>query len=211
MHNPIIITGAARSRTSFTMQILQLSGMFLGRVIGATKANKWGQLENTDIIDKVQKPLLRKYGYDHLGQNPLPPPNFKCTYPNLKNKVMEIMKAQGLKDQIWGFKDAKACLTWRAWDEAFPDATWIIVRRNDKDIIKSCLRTSFMRAYDTEAGWQHWVNEHKIRFDEIKQNCRWYELNTDQVIKKDLTQLEPIIKGLDLDWKPDKIIKQIHI
>jgi hypothetical protein len=36
-----------------------------------------------------------------------------------------------------------------------------------------------------------------------------YELDTDAVINKDLTQLNTIINAIGLNWEPTKILKQI--
>ena len=40
MLDPIIVTGLPRSRTSMTMQMLELSGLFVGKVLGPNKGNK---------------------------------------------------------------------------------------------------------------------------------------------------------------------------
>jgi hypothetical protein len=55
-----------------TMQMLQLSGLFLGKVIGKTRANPQGQgqLENHEIISNIIKPELKAHGYDPKGQRP---------------------------------------------------------------------------------------------------------------------------------------------
>ncbi len=210
--NPIIITGCPRSRTSLVMQILEISGLFLGNVIGATRANPQGQKENREVIDKIVKPELKKHGYDPKGQHPIPPIDFYCNDPERKQKVFSILEKQGLKnDQKWAMKLCKATLNWQGWDAAFPEATWIIVRRNDKDIIKSCMspKAAFMDKYNTPDGWQWWVNEHYKRFELIQKHCNTYEIDTDKLINKDFTQLRVIIDALDLKWKPDKIEAQI--
>jgi len=212
--DPIIVCGVPRSRTSLTMQLLQISGLFLGKVSGVTKANPYppGQLENVEIINKVVKPELRANGYDPKGQYPIPPIDFYDLNQQKRQQVLSIMKSQGLKeDQKWGIKLCKAVWNYRGWLGSFPNATWIIVRRKDEDIVKSCLspKAAFMDKYNTPDGWRWWVNEHKKRFELIKQNCTAYELDTDAVINKDFTQLKTVIKAVGLKWKPDKVEAQI--
>jgi hypothetical protein len=198
-----------------TMQMLQLSGLFLGKVIGKTRANPQGQgqLENHEIISNIIKPELKAHGYDPKGQRPLPPLDWYNIDPNLRDSVLKIIKRQGLKDgQKYGLKALKCVFNWQSWNNAFPDAHWIIVRRNDRDIIKSCMspKAAFMDKYTTEQGWQSWIDHHKKKFEQVKQGCNnVYELDTDAVINKDLTQLKAIIDAIGLDWKPDKILKQI--
>ena len=212
--DPLIITGVPRSRTSLIMQLLQISGLFLGKVSGVTKANPIppGQLENVEIINKVVKPELRAHGYDPKGQYPVPPIDFCDLNPQKRQQVLSIMKSQGLKENMdWGVKLCKSVWNWQSWHHAFPDATWIIVRRRDEDIIKSCMspKAAFMDKYNTPNGWQWWINEHYERFELIKRDCIAYELDTDAVVNKDFTQLKAIIEAIGLKWKPDKIEAQI--
>lgn len=213
MNDPIIVTGCARSRTSLVMQTLKICGAWLGEVVEKTKANPNGQLENVEIIREVQKPFLRKHGFDQKGQYPLPPENFSEVDSERKQKVESILKKQGLKDQTPVFKDAKACLDWVAWNYAFPDAVWVIVRRPDEGIIKSCLssKAGFMDKFQDVEGWQWWVDQHKIRFEQIKQNCRnVFEIDTDRIVNKDFSEIKPLIKQLGLKWKEDKILSNIY-
>lgn len=215
MLDPIIVTGVARSRTSMTMQMLQLSGLFLGDVIQETKANPQTQLENHHIIKQIQKPHLKKYGFDPKGQHPLPPIKWHEPDPDRRDAVLNIMKNQGLKPGMkWGFKDTKPCLDWRAWHKAFPNACWIITERKDDDVIQSCMRTSFMSKYNNEIGWQTYIDEHKLRFEDMFFHLeRVYKLNTDDVVNFKFDALESIIKDAGLNWDYDKIkaqVKPIH-
>lgn len=208
MYDPIIVTGCARSRTSLVMQLLEIAGLHLGNVIGATKANPQGQKENRAIIDQIQKPILKSHGYDPKGQFPIPHLQFDYQDPTLRHKVLNIMKPK--EGQRWGFKDAKACLTWRTWNYSFPDASWIIVRRWKKDIVKSCLRTSFMDRFQNEEGWAWWVEEHKERFDLIRRNCKHvYEIDTDNLKNAHLHELECIVNEHGLKWLPGRFLTQI--
>ena len=211
MLDPIIVTGLPRSRTSMTMQMLELSGLFLGDAIFGTPANPQGQRENRHIIDKIQKPHFRKFKFDAMGQKPLPPVKWYEPDKNRKQKTLDIMISQGLKENvIWGFKDSKASLDWRCWAKAFPKAHWIVTERKDEDVIKSCLRTSFMRRYQDAKGWQYWINEHKVRFEDMFNNLdRIYKLNTDDVVNFNFNVLEKIIKDIGLNWDYDKIKKQV--
>jgi hypothetical protein len=211
MLDPIIITGPARSRTSMTTQILELCGLFLGDVIQTTAANPQKQLENHHIIKQIQKPHLKKYGFDPKGQNPLPPVGWYKSDPNRKNNVLDIMIKQGLEPGMkWGFKDTKPCLDWRTWDDAFPNAHWIITERKDTDVIKSCMKTSFMSKYKDEKGWQKYIDEHKVRIEDMFNNLNQiYKLNTDDVVSYNFNKLEQIIKEISLNWNYDKVKAQV--
>lgn len=212
MLDPIIITGPARSRTSMTTQILELCGLFLGDVIQETKSNPQRQLENHHIIKQVQKSHLKKYGFDSKGQNPLPPVGWHEPDPARRDMVLNIMKKQGLKPGMkWGFKDTKPCLDWRTWNDAFPNAYWIITERKDEDVAKSCMRTSFMTKYKDEKGWQKYIDGHKVRIKDMFNNLeRIYKLNTDDVVAYDFDNLQKIIIEIGLNWDYDKVRNQIR-
>jgi hypothetical protein len=195
-----------------TTQILELCGMFVGDALGATKANPQGQRENRKIVDTIIKPHLRRHRFDPKGQNPLPPVGWYEPDPRRRGMTLSIMKSQGLcPHMIWGFKDHKPCLDWRNWHKAFPYAYWIIPVRNDNDVIQSCLKTSFMSKYKNEKGWQHFIDEHKVRFKDMFKNLeRIKMLNTDDVVAYKFDVLEEIVEETGLNWDYEKVKAQIQ-
>ena len=211
MRDPIIVTGAPRSRTSLVTQIIEICGCFLGDVIQATRANPQGQKENRTIIDKVQKLHLQRCGFDPLGQKPLPPLYFFERDISRKQRVLKIMEDQGLKDQIWGFKDSKAVLDWRAWEASFANIQWIVVRRRGEDVIKSCLRTSFMRRYNCKRGWRDWLDDYKLRMDDLEANGKHVQtINTDDLIDHKFDTMKQIIENVGLTWQEKKVRNNIR-
>ena len=209
--DPVIVTGIPRSRTSMTMQMLELSGLFLGNVIQETKANPQGQKEHRKIIDTIQKRHLTRHKFDGKGQNPLPPVKWYIEDKDRRDKVLKIMESEGLKPMVkWGFKDSKAVLDWRAWDKAFPNAIWIVTKRNTDEIVDSCLRTSFMSKYKDRAGWEKWIKEYDRRIHDLFSNVRQsYRLDTDQVVNYNFSGLQKVISACGLEWNDDKIKKQV--
>jgi hypothetical protein len=111
------------------------------------------------------------------------------------------------------YKDSELGLMWKVWDYAFPDAKWIVVRRKTSDIVYSCTKTTFMRAFKEEAnrkligansedeGWLWWVHEHEKRFSEMITdgvNCKvvWPE----RMVNGDYAQMYETIEWLGLKW-----------
>ena len=178
LDRPIIVTGCARSGTSMVAGVLALCGAWVGRVTGATPWNKKGQYENEVIRDHITKPYLRKIGADPLGQQPLPDLKdvaflAQRDWVEWQVKVIGVLDQQGYPGDIpWMFKGAKACLIWPLWARAFPNASWIIVRREDTAVIDSCMKTSFMRKRQSREEWQDWIDHHKLCFADIMANCK---------------------------------------
>jgi len=216
MPAPILITGAARSGTSMVAGVINICGAFGGNMSGPNKHNQKGMFENAHIRNKIVKPYLRGLGLDPLGQYPLPDVNSLLIPVNWRKRIEQVLIREGYKEGPWMYKGAKMCLMWPVWNFAFPDAKWIIVRRRTGDIVQSCLKTGFMRAFespefrrmvgasDVKEGWIWWVRQHEKRFVEMITeglNCKivWPE----RMVRGDYQQIMDTIEWVGLEWKSE--------
>ena len=162
MKPPIIVTGAPRSGTSLTMQILHAAGMQLGKSaeesLNAAPGSPRGEGR---IREQIEKPILERGGFDPLGQNPLPPLEWKPDFITASELREQVLAAVQVKDlnKPWGFKAIKGLLFWPLFAEAFPDAQWVFVERQVNEHIKSIMRTPFMRAFSTEEEWRKYLSK----------------------------------------------------
>jgi hypothetical protein len=105
------------------------------------------------------------------------------------------------------------CLFWPVWHYAFPDAKWVIVRRRNGDIVQSCLRTGFMRAFrdkriqqavgaeDEAAGWLWWCHQHEQRFVEmITEGLQCKIVWPERMVRGDYGQMMELMDWLGLPW-----------
>ena len=213
---PILITGCARSGTSMVAGVINLCGAFGGDMSGPNRNNRKGMFENHRIRNSVVKPYFRRIGVDPLGQYPLPDVNNLIIPTNWRQSIEQIIEQQGYKDGPWMYKGAKMVLFWPVWHYAFPNAKWVIVRRRTGDIINSCQKTGFMRAFaleknrkavgvETEAdGWKWWIHQHEERFREMMiegPNVKivWPE----RMVHGDYTQIYETLDWLGLEWKSE--------
>ena len=214
--DPILITGCARSGTSMIAGAIHLCGAFGGVTVGPNRHNAKGMFENYRIREVVTKPYLRSLGVDPLGQYPLPDAATLLIPNDWRGKVEQVFRDEGYKSGPLFYKGAKCCLFWPVWHHAFPNARWIIVRRHRQDIVTSCMKTGFMRAFrntriqkavgaaDEQEGWAWWVEQHLIRFREMQDaglNCRviWPE----KMIQGDYQPLYETIEWLSLNWNSE--------
>jgi len=207
MPDPIIITGAARSGTSMIAEIINTCGAFGGDTGGKHRNNKHGMFENLQVRKLLEKPYLSKIGADPKAQYPLPatsslwiPRDWRCT-------VHDIMLDEGYPGSgPWFVKSPKICLIWPVWAYAFPQAKWIIVRRRDEDIIKSCIHTGFMNYYQDESGWQNWLNTHKQKFWEmIEAELNIRMIWPEKLVYGDYGGIMETIDWLGLNWAGSKV------
>lgn len=210
---PIFITGASRSGGSMIAGVFNMCGAFGGNM-KANGSNARGMYENIRIRDTIVKPYLLRLNADAEGQFPLPVDTH--IPPTWKHDVENIMIKEGYKDGAWMYKDNRLALTWRVWHYAFPNAKWIIVRRRTGDIIQSCVKTGFMKAFKNEDNrkllnlnseeecWLWLVHEYEKRFVEMIEegvNCKviWPE----RMVYGDYKQLYETLDWLGLRWKPE--------
>lgn len=204
---PVIITGCARSGTSLVAGIAHACGAWMGKVTGPTRWNKKGQFENEAIRDRLTKPYLQSINCDPMGQDVLPDHHINLSEPNWRRRVINVIHSEGYTGaDVWAFKGAKACMIWPVWHKAFPEARWVIVRRDDDKIIDSCMRTSFMRKRKTRESWQEWVDQHKAYFQQLYSSVPYvYEVWSKDLVEDPL-RAKPLVEAVGLHWDHDEVM-----
>lgn len=168
----IFVTGCARSGTSLTAKILKAHGCNLGPVNVL--------YENTDIRQQVLKPYLKECGADPLGQRlPMPKREHCKPYPDLRDRILGRIPGHEPR----AYKDAKLCWAYWPFAEAFPEAKWVIVRRDKERIVDSCMNTSFMWSHKKREPWNEWVEAHEQRFSEMHKELDAIEVWPDEVVR----------------------------
>jgi len=186
----IIVTGAARSGTTLTTSIIEACGGDIGK--------KCSSLKEHMGVKEIIKDSLRYNGCDPMGQYPLPEGDIKVQ--RLRERVLAELGDANV------VKDAKITLMWKAFHEAFPEAQWVVVRRNKAKIVDSCHRTRFMQKHP---NWEVWAEEHERRFKEMKRKVNYMEVWPDELVRKgDASQFVDMIDWLGLEWN-GTAVKQI--
>lgn len=212
MKQPILITGAARSGASMIAGILNLCGVFGGNMskTSLNDPNK-GMYENVQITSNIVNSYLLKHKIN--GQYPLPNIQTLDIPANWRETVLNVLNNEGYIKGNWMYKSASSCLIWPIWAYAFPNAKWIIVRRKDRDIVHSCLNTTYMNAFDLkenqqavkakdkEESWYWWVRQHNRRFVEMIEaglNCK--QVHPERMLYGDYSQIYEMLEWLGLKW-----------
>lgn len=197
-----------------TAGVIGLCGGLGGDMFGPNKNNKKGMFENKIIREGICKPYLRRINADPMGQFPLPDISVVLNdarhegfVEKWRNIVLCALSSQITESEaVWFYKGAKMCLFWPLWHAAFPEAYWILVQRSESELIRSCMRTSFMRAHRTQEGWAEWVKEHKRRFSEMKNSgMNLKEVWPEKVVDGNLQEFRDMINWLDMEFKEEEI------
>lgn len=187
------VTGTARSGTSFVTEVLRACGAQFGNV------NPMG--EHTFARETVLKVYLEKCGADPLGQYPLP-------------EYHELVHDGGFGDDLLTalagadfYKDPKLSLIWPTVRRHFPDARWVICRREVEAIAKSCMAAKFMRHYHDQYGWARWAQEYVDRIEDLKESDAEYgELWPGHSIAvDDYSAFREVVEFCGLEWDEDAV------
>lgn len=215
-HSPILITGASRSGTSMIGGIFNLCGAFGGIMSSSSKDARKSVFENIQIKNTLVKPYLVDSGVDPYGQFPLPDISTLQIPVLWKEKVLKIMSSEGYTDGNWMYKGNMMSLMYPVWNYAFPNAKWIIVRRNDDDIVNSCMLTTYMNAFDCEdnvfatgskdkrEAWYWWVRQHNKRFMQMIEeglNCK--QVHPERMVYGDYSQIYEMLDWVGLKWNSE--------
>jgi len=195
---PVLVTGCARSGSSMTAGIIHRCGSFGGRVDNT--------FENIEGKKSVLKPYAHLIGCDYRWQKPLPDIKDLAPLAGLVRRMETTMKYEGFRYGSWFYKSAGLALTWPVWVQAFPKAKWVVVRRMDKDVVNSCMKTGYMNSYNSEDGWHSWLETYKRRFYELHAhvyNVR--EVWPSRFVVGDFSEIRDVIEWLGLQWKEDKV------
>ena len=188
---------------------LGICGAWTGTTVpGGGPANPKGFFEHTVIRERVTKRILARLGCDPLGVRKLPPVNLNFEIPSLVDVIREVIEKDGYKhDMPWLYKDAKLTLIWSLFKKAFPDAVWVVVRRDVEGFINSCLRTHFMKQHSQDRKfWENFVQEYLVRIDALKNSgATVLEISSPEVIAGNFEGLKELVSQLHLEYREEEL------
>jgi len=219
MLDPVIITGTPRSGIWLTSGAFQVAGGF-SCLLDKVEGHLTGELENMEIRDRMERPLLEGLGFEPRGLGQLPTTEqIQKLAPSMKDQwrflVDQMFKQQNCQDTAVRFIASQvACLLWPLWSAAFPEAKWVIVRRNEADIMASCRATGFIQSYRNQGDSSRRVRSDKelhllldgyrTRFEQMQTaNLNFTEFWPQLVYDGRLGPLQKLLESHGLAWCPE--------
>lgn len=197
-YQPILITGIERSGNSIVARIIESAGAGSGKMTP--------MMENLGI-KMLMNGVCRSIGSDTEGQFPLI--STRTGSPDWGAQVEKHVTV----DTPWFYKSSRVCQHWRLWHTAYSEAKWVIVRRKPSDIVNSCLKTGYMRAFNSpeilarigantpEEGWKWWIRWHEQQFlDMVAAGIDYMEVWPERMVDGDYSQISSMIDWLGLRW-----------
>lgn len=204
-HRPVLMPGLPRSGTSMTMDILARHGIWIGNTMQANAANPNGFFENLTLKQRLVKRLLRDLGADENGVNPLPDVDNLPLLPGLGDRIIAMLAEDGYdKSAPWAFKDPKLTLIWPVLASAFPDAVWIIPKRDREAVVRSLSRVHFMKAHSIDPEyWRMFCAAYDQRLTRLMHSgANVHIVDTDALVQGGVAELSKVIRSVGLSPDP---------
>ena len=210
MAEPIIITGTPRSGLAIVARVFRACGGWVSPRVRAQRGRR--PFGDDRISESLVRPFMRGIGCDPRCQHPLP------VLDQFRDKALTVSTPwrgfvqHSLRDDgydsdgdgvgPWLYTGADACILWPVWHAAFPNARWIIVRRDTESIARSCIKTGYMNAFSSMADWRTWVQEYGRRFNEMeKAGLSISFIWPTQFLAGQTTDVQRAVNGIsDLKW-----------
>jgi len=191
--SPILITGCPRSGASLVAGLIGISEIWGGEWFEETYENKL-------LKNRINKNVLRMMGSDSEGQFPLVNTNqikLEEWVKSVRNGIESSLAEEEYNYGPWFYKDFKLVLLWPIWHDIFPDAKWVIVNRNKRDIVSSCMKSPLMDAFGRPSLWEALVGEYRTRIDGLRAQVEFIDVWPDRIIlghEDELSKLESFIE-----------------
>lgn len=213
MAEPIIVTGAPRSGLAIVTGVLHACGGWVSPSVRPVRGQR--PFSNDVIFDTLVRPFMKGIGADPRCQDPLPTisqcreraPTVSGVWRTFAERAMAAEGFNGDGRRAWVYTGADACLLWPIWHAAFPNARWIIVRRQAEHIARSCLKTGYMTAFGKERAWREWAHSYRRRFlnmhdDGLTTFLVWPE----KMLAGDVSEMRKLIDRIpDLEWSQSAV------
>ena len=215
---PILVTGCPRSGTSLIAGILNVCGCFFGKVDR--------MMENIKIREKIIKPyFLYDLRTDASGYNDFPITEKVFEYLeqvdfNLRGRIKGVLLEQGWDWGCWGYKDSRTLLSWPLWVDVFPEALWVVVCRDEKEVLYSCEKTVYVRGsivsgINGQLGGDNWLQAVKMMYagylqkiSELKSNnhVKVIEIWPNKIVNnQDYTYIKKVVDVAGLSWNLEAV------
>lgn len=185
IEDPILVMCMGRSGSSMTAGVLAAHGVWTGTTMRGDRANPRGYFENVEI----KKRLIRWAGKDITRVYP--------PVPGWRARAERVVRSDGYVEGPWLVKHS--VIFHRLWDE-FESPRYVLPRRDSEAIFQSVRRTRF-HSWQSDDQLRETIELHQQTLDELRDTRDAVEVDTDAVVRGDLSTLRGAVEfcGLGFD------------
>jgi len=194
--NPILIAGPPRSGTTMIAGLLNHQGVWIGqgRTTHYPGTNPEFVSENQEIKN-ILKSQAQQVGYKNWS-TPLPT---ECTGSNFKNLLEQIVP----EGSSWLIKTSWTLIFSDLFIEAYPEARWVLPKRNLRKVLDSMNRHPGMRRHPNKEK-KAFIRALQARQSIISSQVdKYINIDVEAISKRDSAEIERlfIFLGMTPDWE----------
>jgi len=193
-HRTLIIAGMHRSGTSLITHWLNECGLHLGEnFLGPGLGNMDGHFEDIEFLRLHEEILIA----NNLPSSGLVEESEINISEYHKQKLRSIIEVKNKRYNQWGWKDPRTCLFLNTYKELLPDARYLIIVRDYKEVVSSLMYREFQefekkylsREYISRLVWKHFRRKRRMKL--------FYKDRADHYLKVWITYNEEILKNVE--------------
>jgi hypothetical protein len=190
----LIIAGMHRSGTSLITHWLKECGLHLGEdFLGAGLGNMDGHYEDIEFL-RLHEEILTANNLPSTGFIEDSDINISDYH---KEKLKSIIKVKNKRHDQWGWKDPRTCLFLDTYKELLPDARYLIIVRDYKEVVSSLMYREFQdfekkylsRDYFSRLVWKYFRRKKRMK--------KFYNERADHYLKVWIAYNEEILKNVE--------------
>lgn len=191
--DPILVAASPRSGTSMIAGLLHHHGADAGDFrIG--KGNPKGGFEDINI-KQVMKNVLTSNGYN-LNPISIQPDSFDLD-PDFRLRVLQCVTNP---DEPWLVKEFRILMTWPLWQEHFPDAIYVLNRRNIADNLQSMQKHRVISKRGSSHNLRFWIKWARGKQELIAKYCSHVWVDVDRIWQGDMDEAKKVVEAYGLDF-----------
>lgn len=191
-----------------TAAILAACGCWVGRVANSGDVRKCSY-ENIIVSDIMRKAKLA------MGLNPdshAKLPSQAATMPLciwLEGWLSREFSYQGHRGEPWLVKSSSLVLVWPIWARSWPNAKWVIVRRDNVGLVRAAMTTHTMFGRSGAEAWLEWAEWYERELNALEEGVQYKQTvwPTKFAAQKDFREIKKVVAKLKLEWNDVAVTK----
>jgi hypothetical protein len=157
---PVFIAGSPRSGTTMLAGLLVLHGFWVGES-GVTKDPNSNSLIATENIP-IKRSMVEQLNSINYKNRGVPFPSVETVDKLDLDSVWNVVQKVLPNEQRWMFKTSGLLLFYKFWSEKFPEALWVLPRRDKQAVVDSIRRHPRMKFNSTTEAFVEAAFERQI-------------------------------------------------
>jgi len=189
-----------------TAAILAACGCWVGRVRSSQDVKKcsYENIVVEGLMRKAQVAMgLNPDSHSHLPERAAELP--LCVW--LEGHITREFQYQGWRGEPWMVKSSALAFVWPIWNRSWPNAKWVVVRRDTVGLVRSVMSTWSMTGRSGAEAWMEWAEWHDRELSRLESEVKYaHELwPTKFCSQGDFREVQMLVETVGLKWNAEAV------